>query len=117
MAISRGWVTTAKNGMSAKTLGRMMGVSYHVAWHMLHRFRVAMVRSSREPLSGEVEVDESLIGGAEEGGKRGRGAKKEIVMTEVQKPKAIAVDVTESPIERPKKIRRSTIPARRSVIL
>ena len=33
-------VTTAKNGMSAKTLERMMGVSYHVAWHMLHRFRV-----------------------------------------------------------------------------
>jgi transposase-like protein len=72
-------VTTAKNGMSAKTLERMMGVSYHVAWHMLHRFRVAMVRASREQLSGEVEVDETLIGGVDEGGKRGRGAKKEIV--------------------------------------
>ena len=42
---------------------------------------------------------------------------KKALMTEVQKPKAITVDVTESPIERPKKIRRSTIPARRSVIL
>jgi hypothetical protein len=66
--------------MSAKTLERVMGVSYHVAWHMLHRFRVAMVRSSRGPLSGEVEVDETLIGGVDEDGKRGRGAKKEIVV-------------------------------------
>jgi len=82
-------VTAAKNGMSAKTLERMMGVSYHVAWHMLHRFRVAMVRSHREPLSGEVEVDETLIGGIDEGGKRGRGAKKEIVVIalEIKHPK------------------------------
>ena len=82
-------VTTSKSGMSAKTLERVMGVSYHVAWHMLHRFRVAMVRSSREPLSGEVEVDETLIGGVEEGGKRGRGAKKEIIVIalEIKHPK------------------------------
>ena len=37
-------MTTAKNGLSAKTLERMMGISYRVAWYMLHRFRVAMVR-------------------------------------------------------------------------
>jgi len=82
-------VTTSKNGMSAKTLERVMGVSYHVAWHMLHRFRVAMVRSSREPLSGEVEVDETLIGGIDVGGKRGRGASKEIVAIalEIKHPK------------------------------
>jgi transposase-like protein len=56
---------------------------------MLHRFRVAMVRASREPLSGEVEVDETLIGGIEEGGKRGRGADKEIVViaVEIKHPK------------------------------
>ncbi len=38
-------VTTAKNGMSAKTLERTLGVRYRVAWSMLQRFRVAMVRS------------------------------------------------------------------------
>jgi transposase-like protein len=73
-------VTTAKNGMSAKTLERTMGVSYHVAWHMLHRYRVAMVRADRESLSGQVEVDETLLGSVEEGGKRGRGADKEIIV-------------------------------------
>ena len=82
-------VTTAKNGMSAKTLERVMGIRYQVAWNMLHRFRVAMVRTSREPLSGEVEVDETMIGGVEKGGKRGRGAKKEIVViaVEIKHPK------------------------------
>ena len=36
-------VTTAKSGMSAKTLERTLGTSYRVAWTMLQRFRVAMV--------------------------------------------------------------------------
>ena len=30
-------VAATKNGMSAKTLERMRGISYQVAWHMLHR--------------------------------------------------------------------------------
>jgi len=72
-------VTTAKNGMSAKTLERTIGTSYHVAWMMLQRFRVAMVNSERTKLTGIVEVDETLIGGADLGGKRGRGADKDIV--------------------------------------
>jgi hypothetical protein len=42
---------------------------------------------------------------------------KKALTAEGQKPKTIAVDVTESPIERPKKTKRGTIPARRSVIL
>jgi transposase-like protein len=82
-------VTTAKNGMSAKTLEQTMGISYKVAWMMLHRFRVAMVRPGREPLSGEVEVDETLLGGVETGGKRGRGTDKAIVViaVEIKQPK------------------------------
>ena len=64
------YVTTAKNGLSAVTLERTLGVSYKVAWTMLQRFRVAMVRSERPRLSGDVEVDETFIGGV----RRGRGA-------------------------------------------
>ena len=40
-------VATAKNGMSVKTLERTIGTSYHVAWMMLQRFRVAMVNFER----------------------------------------------------------------------
>jgi transposase-like protein len=80
-------VTTAKSGFSAKTLERTLGTRYQVAWTILHRFRIAMFRSEREQLSGNVEIDEALIGGVEHGGKTGRGAKKCIV--------AIAVEVKE----------------------
>jgi len=77
-------VTTAKNGLSAKTLERTIGISYHVAWMMLQRFRVAMVSSERTKLSGTVEVDETFLGGEEHGGKRGRGADKDIVVIAVE---------------------------------
>ena len=82
-------VTTAKNGMSAKTLERTLGTSYRTAWAILQRCRVAMVRADREPLSGEVEVDEALVGGVEHGGKRGRGTSKSIVViaVEMRQPK------------------------------
>ncbi len=82
-------VTTAKNGMSAKTLERTLGTSYRVAWTMLQRFRVAMVDVERKPLSGDVEVDETFIGGVQLGGKRGRGTTKSIVViaVEIKQPK------------------------------
>lgn len=82
-------VTTAKNGMSAKTLERTLGTSYRVAWMILQRYRVAMVRAEREQLFGDVEVDETLVGGIEHGGKRGRGTSKNIVViaVELKQPK------------------------------
>jgi transposase-like protein len=82
-------VTTAKNGLSAKTLERTLGVRYRVAWVMLQRLRVAMVRAERERLSGEVEVDETFLGGRKPGGKRGRGAITNLVViaVEIKRPK------------------------------
>jgi len=82
-------VSSAKNGMSAKTLERTIGTSYQVAWMMLQRFRVAMVNTDRKQLSGDVEVDETFAGGEEHGGKRGRGATKSIVViaVEIRQPK------------------------------
>ena len=67
-------LTTQKNGISALGLQRVLGVgSYQTTWAMLHRVRTAMVRPGRELLFGDVEVDETFIGGVKPG-KRGRGA-------------------------------------------
>jgi len=77
-------VTTAKSGMSAQTLERTLGTSYRVAWVMLQRFRVAMVRSERTQLTGKVEVDECLVGGVDRGGKPGRGTTKNVVLVAVE---------------------------------
>lgn len=82
-------LTTAKTGMSATTLQSTLGTSYRGAWAMLQRYRVAMVRPNRTPLSGAVEVDETLVGGVDHDGKRGRGADKCIVVIalEIKHPK------------------------------
>lgn len=65
-------MTSEKHGMSALGLQRQLGLSrYETAWIMLHKLRQAMVRPSRELLSGEVEVDETLVGGPTSG-KHGR---------------------------------------------
>lgn len=61
-------VTSQKNGASALGLQRVLGLgSYKTAWTWLHKLRRAMVRPGRERLSGQVEVDETYIGGLEEG--------------------------------------------------
>ena len=63
-----------KNGISALGLQRAMGFgSYHTAREWLQRMRLAMVLPGRTLLDGEVEVDETFIGGVRPG-KRGRGA-------------------------------------------
>ena len=65
-------VMSEKNGMSALGLQRQLGLSsYQTAWTMLHKFRTAMVRPGREKLHGEIEVDETYVGGPEPG-RRGR---------------------------------------------
>lgn len=62
------WVTSQKNGASALGLKRILGLgSYETAWSWLHKLRRAMVRPGRDRLSGTIEVDETYVGGLEEG--------------------------------------------------
>src|SRR5260370_29203167 len=62
------WVTTQKNGASALGLQRVLGLKkYETAWIWLHKLRRAMVRPGRDLLVGRVEVDETYLGGLEEG--------------------------------------------------
>lgn len=76
------FVTTSKGGMSAKELQRELGCSYHAAWLMLHKMRIAMKRPGRDEskLTGDIEVDESYLGGPSPGGKRGRGAEGKVII-------------------------------------
>ncbi len=81
------WVTGQKYGASAKGLQRMLGIgSYETAWLWLHKLRRAMVRQGRDRLSGNIEVDETFVGGEKHDGKRGRGASgKSLVLMVVQR--------------------------------
>ncbi len=53
----------SKNGISSHELGRALGITQKSAWFMLHRIRLAMQTGSFAKFSGEVEVDETYIGG------------------------------------------------------
>jgi transposase-like protein len=68
------WITSQKNGASALSLQRILGLeSYQTTWTWPHKLRRAMVRPTRDKLSGNVEIDETYIGGIQSGKKRGRG--------------------------------------------
>src|SRR5690348_14846655 len=56
-------VANCKNGVSSWEIHRSLGVTQKTAWFMLHRIRLAMQGSDGGKLSGEVEVDETFIGG------------------------------------------------------
>lgn len=65
------YVTSQKNGASALGVQRVLGLgSYLTAWSWLHKLRRAMVRPGRDRLVGRVEVDETILGGVEEGAGR-----------------------------------------------
>lgn len=52
-----------KNGISSWELHRAIGVTQKTAWFMLHRIRCAMEDKTFNKLQGEVEADETFIGG------------------------------------------------------
>jgi transposase-like protein len=56
-------IVNCKNGISSYEVGRALGVTQKSAWFMLHRLRLAMQTGSLMKLKGEVEVDETFIGG------------------------------------------------------
>lgn len=56
-------IVNAKNGISSYELSRAIGITQKSAWFVNHRIRIALDNGSFEKLSGEVEVDETYIGG------------------------------------------------------
>jgi hypothetical protein len=56
-------VTNCKNGISSCEVARDLRITQKTAWFMLHRIRLALQDDSVGRLGGEVEVDETFIGG------------------------------------------------------
>ena len=56
-------ITSTRCGISAKHLERELGVTYKTAWRMFNRIRNHLMAEDHEPLTGEVEADETFIGG------------------------------------------------------
>jgi hypothetical protein len=77
-------ITNAKTGVSARTVSGEMGMSRETGWTWLHKFRRAMVRTGRDWLSGTVGVDETFLGGAEDGVRGRTTIRKAIVVVAVE---------------------------------
>ncbi|HKA01093.1 MAG TPA: IS1595 family transposase, partial [Candidatus Solibacter sp.] len=56
-------LVNCKNGISSWEIHRAMGVTQKTAWFMLQRGRLALQDLSSNKLGGEIEVDETFIGG------------------------------------------------------
>jgi len=56
-------VTSHKKGISSIQLSKDIGVTQKTAWFMLHRIRNCFGFDNDNDLSGEIEVDETYVGG------------------------------------------------------
>lgn len=81
-------MTTDKRGISALLLQRQLGLRrYETAWMLLHKLRRAMVNVAREPLYGDVEIDDTWIGGPQaglRGSRQLKGRKAAIVVVAIE---------------------------------
>lgn len=69
-------MTSTRCGISAKQLERELGVTYKTAWRMFHLIRNELMVQDDSDLDGEVEIDETYIGGKRRtlhGGRPGEG--------------------------------------------
>src|SRR6266516_2821032 len=56
-------IVNSKNGVSSHEVARSLGISQKSGWFVLHRIRLAMQTGTFDKLDGEIEVDETFIGG------------------------------------------------------
>ena len=57
--------TTSKKGISSVQLAEQLGITQKTAWFVLSRIRTMLADNCTEPLCGEVEIDETYVGGKE----------------------------------------------------
>jgi transposase-like protein len=72
-------MASTRCGISAKQLERELGVTYKTAWRMFKQIRT-MLADDTQMLRGQVEVDETYVGGRKKGGKRGRGSENKTIV-------------------------------------
>jgi transposase-like protein/transcription elongation factor Elf1 len=75
-------MSTSSKSVSANAMAERLGVQYNTAWLFMRKVRVAMESSEQHPLTGNVTVDEFVIGGYEEGmvGRNSLSNKKKVVV-------------------------------------
>lgn len=79
------WLSTSKKGISTTELSRKLKLRQKTAWLFKIKVMKAMESSNKYPLKGKVEVDESVVGGQEEGVVGRKNDKKSLVVFAIEK--------------------------------
>jgi len=103
-------VSSSRCGIAAKQLERELGVNYKTALRMLHLIRQDLMEQDYQgPLSGEVEADETFVGGKLRESDR---AKLRAAGTPNRGPASKSRAIVVGVVERGGKLRATTIPRR-----
>ncbi|MGI8960365.1 MAG: IS1595 family transposase [Bryobacteraceae bacterium] len=100
-------VVNCKNGISSCELARDLGVTQKTAWFMAHRLRFSLTDGGHGLLSGEVEADETFIGGKARN--MHLGSRKRRITGTGTKDKTAVMGI----LERGGKVRASVVPNRK----
>ena len=79
------YVSTNKKGISSTELSRKLGLRQKTCWLFKQKVMWGMKSSHLHKLMGQVEVDETVIGGSEEGVVGRKNGKKQIVVIAVER--------------------------------
>jgi len=101
-------IANAKNGVSSHEIARAIGVTQKTAWFMLQRIRLAMQdeHGGGGKLGGEVEVDETFIGGKARNMPRGQ---RERAMATGWKGKTVVMGLLERNTDGRSKVRTRVV--------
>lgn len=79
------YVSTNKKGISSTELSRKLDLRQKTCWLFKQKVMKAMKSSGNNPLTGKVEVDETVVGGQEDGVKGRKNNKKKLVVVAIEK--------------------------------
>ena len=102
-------LVNCKNGISSYELSRALGVTQKTAWFMLHRIRLAMKDGGGfwTKMDGDIEVDETYIGGKAKNMHRAR--RKRIIKGTGGHDKVAVMGLLERPRNAPHSLVRTTV--------
>lgn len=79
------FISTNKQGISSTELSRKLGLRQKTCWSFKQKVMKAMKSSKKHPLSGSVEVDETVIGQQEEGTRGRENKRKRLVAIAIER--------------------------------
>src|SRR5436305_283630 len=104
-------IVNCKNGISSYEIHRALGITQKTAWFLDHRIRLALTSGSFEKLAGEVEADETFIGGKARNMHVGKRQRR--ITGTGTKDKTAVMGI----LERGGKVRTTVVPNRRKTAL